>query len=304
MKGRFPITILFLELAPDRVDVNVHPAKAEVRFEDKGNIFKAVSRGVRRALMAHTPVQEVDFRGVNLWARSASVEPKTGSGIDPAWNALDAAREMAQLDGIPADGQIPAPLGAPILRLIGQVAATYLVAEGPDGLYLIDQHAAHERVLFEKYSLNKGEDHLSQALLDSVVVDFSPTSADLIKEHLDVLKGLGFEMEEFGPGSFVIRAIPAEFQNASPESLLRSAVEDLEVDETPLDKNLEDQIIARVCKRAAVKAGQVLTPEEQKKLLLDLEACQSPRTCPHGRPTMIHLSVDFFERRFGRTGSI
>ncbi|MCJ7716408.1 MAG: hypothetical protein MUO54_07805, partial [Anaerolineales bacterium] len=88
----------------------------------------------------------------------------------------------------------------------------------------------------------------------------------------------------------------------SPEGMLRAAVEDLEVDETPLEKNLENKIIARVCKRAAVKAGQILSPEEQKQLLLDLEACESPRTCPHGRPTMIHLSVDLLERKFGRTG--
>jgi DNA mismatch repair protein MutL len=188
--------------------------------------------------------------------------------------------------------------------LIGQVASTYLIAEGPDGLYLIDQHAAHERVLFEKFTASQEKPGPSQALLDSVVVEFSPASTDLVKQHLPTLESLGFEIEEFGGESFVVRAIPAILGTASPESLLRSAVEDLEVDETPLEGNLEEKIIARVCKRAAVKAGQVLSPEEQKQLLRDLEACQSPRTCPHGRPTMIHLAVDFLERRFGRTGAM
>lgn len=169
-------------------------------------------------------------------------------------------------------------------------------------MYLIDQHAAHERILFEKFMAAKNQKALSQILLESVVVEFSPSSADLVNEFLPVLKKLGFELEDFGPGAYVIRAIPALLQGVSPEAILKAAVEDLEVDETPLEKNIEEMIIARVCKRAAVKAGQILSPEESKQLMLDLEACQSPRTCPHGRPTMIYLSVDLLERKFGRTG--
>jgi len=303
MKGRFPITVLFLSLPPDKVDVNVHPTKAEVRFEDKGEIFKVVSRAVRRALLAFSPVQEVsNIRGVNLWGGPAPDQSHIHRGIDPAWNKLEKNREEGVFGQDMDSPQISAPLGAPILRLIGQVAATYLIAEGPDGLYLIDQHAAHERVLFEKFTSERNEGNPSQALLDSVVVEFSPSSADLVQEHLPILRKLGFDVEEFGPGSFVIRSVPGTLQGSSPEGMLRAAVEDLEVDETPLEKNIEEKIIARVCKRAAVKAGQVLTPEEQKQLILDLEACQSPRTCPHGRPTMIHLSVDLLERKFGRMG--
>ncbi len=303
MKGRYPITVLFLEIEPEKVDVNVHPTKAEVRFEDKGEIFRAVGRGVRRALLAHTSVPEVNnLRGVNLWGGPTPDHRTIRRGVDPAWGMLDDASQDLPL-GQPTDpGQIPAPLGAPILRLIGQVAATYLIAEGPDGLYLIDQHAAHERILFEKMMANREEHPPSQALLDSVVVDFSPASADLLQENLPILTKLGFEVEEFGPGSFVVRAVPGLVGDSSPEAILRAAVEDLEVDETPLEGAIEEKIIARVCKRAAVKAGQVLTPAEGDQLLRDLEACQSPRTCPHGRPTMIHLSVDLLERKFGRTG--
>ena len=147
--------------------------------------------------------------------------------------------------------------------------------------------------LFEKFTTERSEERSSQVLLDSVVVEFSPASADLVTEHLPTLRNLGFDVDGFGPGSFVIRSVPGMLQGSSPEGMLRAAVEDLEVDETPLEKNIEDKIIARVCKRAAVKAGQMLSPEEQKQLLLDLEACQSPRTCPHGRPTMIHLICGF-----------
>ncbi len=303
MKGRYPVAAIFLDLAPDKVDVNVHPTKAEVRFEDKNEIFKAVSRAVRRALLSHTPVQEVsNLRGVNLWGGSSPDHSRVQRGVDPGWTMLKRNREEG-IFGMDADSpQISAPIGAPILRLIGQVAATYLIAEGPDGLYLIDQHAAHERVLFEKFTAARSDERPSQSLLDSEVVEFSPASADLVIEHLPTLRKLGFDIEEFGPGSFVIRSVPGLLQGSSPEGMLRAAVEDLEVDETPLERNIEEKIIARVCKRAAIKAGQVLIPEEQKQLLLDLEACQSPRTCPHGRPTMIHLSVDLLDRKFGRTG--
>ena len=303
MKGRYPISVLFLVVAPEKVDVNVHPTKAEVRFEDKGEIFKGVGRAVRRAILAHTPVPKVDnLRGANLWGGSEPDHRHVQRQVDPAWTMLEKTQVDSPFGFTQDPAQLSADLGTPILRLIGQVAATYLIAEGPDGLYLIDQHAAHERILFEQFMANQSDKIPSQVLLDSVVVDFSPSSADLLQENLPILNHLGFDVEEFGSGSFVIRSVPAILTNISPEAILRAAVEDLEVDETPLEKNQEEKIIARVCKKAAVKAGQVLSPDEQKKLILDLESCQSPRTCPHGRPTMIHLPVDLLEQKFGRTG--
>lgn len=199
----------------------------------------------------------------------------------------------------------------PLLRLVGQVASAYLVAEGPDGLYLVDQHAAHERVLFERFMALHGlADENSnrsaipaQALLQPVTVDFSPASARMLTEQLPVLAKLGFQVELFGPGTFLVRAVPSLLSGIDPEAALRVLVEEFEEDETPLKAEVEARIIARICQRAAVKAGQVLSEEEQRALLADLEACHSPRTCPHGRPTMIHLSVDLLERQFGRKGS-
>jgi DNA mismatch repair protein MutL len=256
-------------------------------------------------LLANTPVPQVNrLAGLNLWQDSDPQPHQSQRGLDPFWTRLDENQRDPLFEPGLQTSQLPAQLGAPILRLIGQVAATYLIAEGPDGLYLIDQHAAHERVLFEKFIANRQEKMTVQTLLEAAVVEFTPASADLVKENLPLLRSLGFKIEEFGKGAFKIRAVPSILQDASPERILRGAVEDLEVDETPLEKNQEEKIIARVCKKAAVKAGQVLTPEEQKQLLLDLEACSSPRTCPHGRPTMIHLSVDLLERKFGRTGPI
>jgi DNA mismatch repair protein MutL len=183
------------------------------------------------------------------------------------------------------------------------VASAYLVAEGPDGLYLVDQHAAHERVLFERFLAQRDGTNPSQTLLQPVPVDFPPAGARLLGEQLPILRHLGFEVEEFGSNTFLVRAIPALLSGSDPKEALRVLVEEFEEDETPLGNEIEAKVIARVCKRAAVKAGQNLSPEEQKALLRDLEACQSPRTCPHGRPTMIHLSVDLLERQFGRKGA-
>jgi DNA mismatch repair protein MutL len=186
---------------------------------------------------------------------------------------------------------------------VGQIALAFLVAEGPDGLYLIDQHAAHERVLFEKFMAQKQDAVPSQSLLEATTVEFPPASARLLEDQLYIISKLGFQVESFGRGTFLVRSIPALLSDLDPAVALRVLVEDFEEDETPLAAELEEKIIARVCKRAAVKAGQVLSSDEQLALLRDLETCQSPRTCPHGRPTMIHLSVDLLERQFGRKGA-
>jgi len=237
MKGRYPLGVLFLEIAPEKVDVNVHPTKAEVRFENKSEIFKAVGKAARRALLANTPVPEISqLSGVNLWAGSPAGHSRIQRGVDPGWGIVDDTSRGGPFDPAPDSQQIPASLGTPILRLIGQVAATYLIAEGPDGLYLIDQHAAHERILFEKFLADKSGNLPSQILLEAIVVDFSPASSDLVRENLATLRKLSFDVEEFGSGSFKIRAVPALLTGASPEEILRDAVEDLEVDETPLEK--------------------------------------------------------------------
>jgi DNA mismatch repair protein MutL len=187
--------------------------------------------------------------------------------------------------------------------LIGQIGGAYLVAEGPDGLYLVDQHAAHERVLFEKLLRAREDKRLaSQSLLTPSTVTLPPEAALLLSSQLPTLQHLGFDVEEFGPNTFQVRAVPAVLGAGEPSAAIRAVVEDFEEDETPLQGEIERRLAARVCKRMAVKAGQALTVEEQRALVEDLEACDSPRTCPHGRPTMIHLSVEMLERQFGRRG--
>ena len=189
------------------------------------------------------------------------------------------------------------------MRAVGQVGASYLVAEGPDGIYLIDQHAAHERVLFERLMAQVKSGQLeSQALLEGITVELPAHQIPLLRENAEVMRSLGFEIEEFGPQAFRLRAVPAVLQRMSPERALWAVVDDLDEDETPLAAELEARVAARVCKAAAVEAGEGLSLAEQEQLLRDLELCHTPRTCPHGRPTMIHLSVAALERQFGRRG--
>jgi DNA mismatch repair protein MutL len=300
MVGRYPLAVLFIQLEPEEVDVNVHPAKAEVRFRSPDQVFSAVQRAVKRALLAYSPVPNVS---TPYW--NAPVYHQRA--VDPAWDmAADLQASPAQesgTEGVPVP-QPALPSGqVPLLRLVGQVGAAYLVAEGPDGLYLIDQHAAHERVLFEKMIRQHQQKNPSQTLLEPSLIVLPPQSAQLLEQQADILTHYGFDIEPFGPNTFRVRAVPAILAGTDPAAAVRVVVEDFEEDETPLANEIEARIIARVCKRAAVKAGQVLTTDEQQALLQDLESCQSPRTCPHGRPTMIHLSVDLLERQFGRRGS-
>jgi DNA mismatch repair protein MutL len=143
----------------------------------------------------------------------------------------------------------------------------------------------------------------SQALLTPATVTLPPASSQLLNTQLPALQHFGFDVEEFGPNTFQVRAMPALFLGSNPSAALHAIVEDFEEDEAPLQNEIEAKLAARVCKRMAVKAGQTLSNEEQRALLNDLESCDSPRTCPHGRPTMIHLSVDMLERQFGRRGA-
>ncbi len=306
MVGRYPISILFIQLEPEEVDVNVHPAKAEVRFRKPDQIFSLMQRAVRRALLAYSPVPQVS---VNTWR----IDPKFAPQSSLTWEALNEVGEAQPELELPVETEEIAPQamqqgsilpsGAiPLLRWIGQIGATYLIAEGPDGLYLIDQHAAHERILFERY-VTQGLVLDAQALLQPLLFQLPPQTAQLMSDSLPILEKLGFKVEEFGNAAFRILSIPAFFKNSDPVAAVRCVVEDFEEDETPLANEKENRLAARICKRMAVKGGQVLSVEEQKKLIQDLETCQSPRTCPHGRPTMIHLSVDLLEKQFGRRGA-
>ena len=302
MVGRYPVVVLFLTIPTNLVDVNVHPTKAEVRFRDQDHVFSGVQRAIRRGLLAYTPIP--DLNSLNLWGRQTQAPILTS--FNEQWQAQTAESTQTPIGGeVLATQQEPLPgTHLPLLRLVGQVASTYLVAEGPDGLYLIDQHAAHERVLFDQMMAQyRASTVSSQKLIDAIPVELSPEKAGILEANLATMASLGFEIELFGPNTFLIRSIPTIVDRGDPKDAILAVVDAFEEDETPLENEAQAKVAARVCKGMAVKGGQSLTEPEQRSLLLNLEASQSPRTCPHGRPTMIHLSANILERQFGRRGA-
>jgi DNA mismatch repair protein MutL len=300
MVGRFPSTILFIDLPPSEIDVNVHPTKDEVRFRDQSQMFAVIHNAVRRTLSTFMPLPDFQLPAWNSTSQSERI-------IDPGWGFsrsedFHKPESMAQRYESHQEDESPSILKVPILRLIGQLGRTYIAAEGPDGLYLIDQHAAHERILFEKIQNSPQKGPVSQFLLSPEALTIPPRLKEEFTNQKAILEKIGFRFEEFGPNTIRVVAIPAVIQTMNPEAAVMSALEPEDHQESLIEGEKDKQIIIKICKRAAIKGGQVLTPQEQEQLIRDLENCVSPRTCPHGRPTMIHISVDLLERQFGRLG--
>jgi DNA mismatch repair protein MutL len=321
MTGRYPVAVLMIDIPPREVDVNVHPTKAEVRFRNPDAVFSSVQRAVRRAVIAQaqTPtIRPAHYapRGLmtnTTWGDEPTQQIGLGLSMDgPGQFArkgdalVQAEEETVAPEDIPVGPSAPLrPRTLPMLRVVGQVGASYIVAEGPAGLYLIDQHAAHERILYEQFM----EEHarkqsMAQQTLDAQTIQFPPVEARLVEDCLEQLAQVGFALEPFGPNTFVIRAVPAMLADDDPVEVVSGIVDDLMLDRTPGQASIEDKIVLRVCKQAAVKAGQILSHEEMQGLIRMLERTQSPLTCPHGRPTMIHMSGDQLAREFGRLGAV
>ncbi|MFQ5855613.1 MAG: DNA mismatch repair endonuclease MutL [Anaerolineae bacterium] len=295
--GRHPIAVIRIAMDPSEVDVNVHPAKSEVRFRDGRGVFTAVQRAVRTAVVDQAPVPHIELRthhrGFSDWERTRTPHNHVDSQL-----ALEPQR-TADTDPIP-NIQYQVSDALPPLRVVGQIAQAYIIAEGPAGMYLIDQHAAHERVLYEQLRDANDTPITSQALLDPIVVEVTGPQLETLEDHLDTLTQTGFEIEPFGGETVLVRAVPEVLKDRNPARVIVGILDELAEGGAGVDEELEARLIASVCKQGAVRAGQTLTHEEMQVLVRDLEASSAPRTCPHGRPTMIHLSAAQLEREFGR----
>ncbi|NWF70696.1 MAG: DNA mismatch repair endonuclease MutL [Chloroflexi bacterium] len=312
MTGRYPLAVLMLRVPPPDVDVNVHPTKAEVRFRDPNAVFAAVQRAVRRAVVEAAQVttmrQMVDVVTIRRPAQLDLELDMTDSGQYQRQQRPALIPRGGDIDdestAIPVGPAAPArPRTLPMLRVLGQISAAYIVAEGPAGMYLVDQHAAHERILYEQFMDNHERQGLiAQYALTAQTIQLAPLEARLLEEHLDSLTHFGFALEAFGPNTFAVRSVPALLADKDPTEILRALLQDLEAGKQPGQRTIEEKIILRVCKQAAVKAGQILSLDEMQGLIRALERCRSPLTCPHGRPTLLHMSSDHLAREFGRLG--
>jgi DNA mismatch repair protein MutL len=300
--GRHPVVALWLDLPPDELDVNVHPAKHELRFRDVGAVRSLVIGSLQRALaggagtslpaprpslhLAHSRAPyPVAYRSVPL---PGMAEAPLAFGVSPAARMLPATEPRAEH-----------PLGAPV----AQVLDTYVIAVASDGsLVLVDQHAAHERLTHEalrEQMLDGGV--RSQPLLLPAVVDMAPADASRLLARGDELSRLGLEIEAFGPGAVLVRALPAALGSPEPGPLLRDLADELEeLDEaTALTARL-DAVIARLACHGSIRAGRRLNGAEMDALLRQMEATPRAATCSHGRPTFLKLTKAEIEKLFGR----
>jgi DNA mismatch repair protein MutL len=324
MNGRYPVAVLMVELPPHEVDVNVHPTKAEVRFRDPNAVFASVQRAVREAVVAGAGTPEMrGGRIAPMRPSFAQREAYSGAGsrspIAPRQLDLDLPLESAgryqpqraseagavddDLAGIPVGMGAPVrPRTLPMLRVVGQVSAMYIIAEGPAGMYLIDQHAAHERILYEQFmDAHERQETIAQQALTGQTILLGPVEAALVDEQAEALRRIGFDLEPFGVNTFMIRAVPALLADSEPVEVVSGILDDLLQDRQPGSGTIEEKLIRQVCRRAAVKAGQILSHEQMQSLIRQLERSRSPLTCPHGRPTMLHMSADRLAREFGRS---
>ena len=290
---RYPIAVLNLTVPLDEVDVNVHPAKREVRFRREDRVFSALQRAVRATLVAVSPVPQI-----RLPQQPVGPDPgATGPGLFP--QAFGIPRSQV-VTGESSTGQAATPVEAmSTLRVLGQVKNTYLVTEGPDGLYLLDQHAAHERVLYERLSGDIADrTPLAQALLEPATVELSPGQEELVQASMELLERYGFRFEPFGERTYLLRALPTIVKDSSPEKALQDVLDLMSFE--GLVKEREEALATSIACHSAVRAGMVLSQQEMEQLVRQLESCQTPHTCPHGRPTIVHLSSHHLEREFGR----
>ncbi|MQF82136.1 MAG: DNA mismatch repair endonuclease MutL [SAR202 cluster bacterium] len=320
---RFPLALLRIRTPLEDVDPNVHPAKAQVRFLREDLVFSIVQRAIRGILSASAPIHEIGasrMAGSSGLLRAADLT-EVGSGtLEPGISSTqgsfvqkpDPLLKIAQgqSDEMRDDIALTVSEGGPtpretlpVLRVIGQAHETYIVAEGPEGLYLIDQHAAHERVTFEfvKYRFDNGESEY-QPLLEPLTVDLAPGVMTTVQEHQDDLNKVGWRFEEFGKNSLILRSVPGPLSvkvSADGASQVLIRVLD-ELASGGAGDTWSHRLIATIACHASVRAGQSLSIDDCKNLVRQLEQTERPNTCPHGRPTIVRLRANDLEREFKR----
>jgi DNA mismatch repair protein MutL len=336
MKGQHPVTFLFIQMDPHAFDVNVHPAKKEVRFHDGNGVRDAIARSVSRTLenadrlpSGHAVAARPVPRPVLASSSASPVMPAARQEelqmqVTPSSAPLKTMPSAPVVVPEPASRQAPPPAEVPVVtpepanepaksaasdtpsaddfRIMGVLQKLYVLMESKEGLVMMDQHAAHERVNFEKFrrALESGGVPC-QRLLMSITLQTTPRDADLLKQNLDALTRLGIEIEPFGPNVFKVEALPAFLKTDDPAAWLDQVIEELgSLSAKTSSLRLSEDAIASTACRASVKSNDVLSVPELQALLKDLLACEMPYCCPHGRPTLVQISTAELERKFGR----
>ncbi|MEP6777480.1 MAG: DNA mismatch repair endonuclease MutL [Chthoniobacterales bacterium] len=310
MKGQYPITFLFLEMDPATVDVNVHPAKREVRFRDPAGVREALVEAIRETLESTRADWQRQFTRPES-GQGESVNPTNETRELGPTLAPEIALTSARIAPKPPEQEQPrvagpaserAPSEPAQFQIIGVLNKLYVLMENKDGLVLVDQHAAHERILFEELRRRMEEQGVpSQRLLLPQTFDLPPRDAAWVERNLNTLQKMGIGIEVFGPSTFKIDSLPTFLDAADPAAFMRKVIDDLtSASNSSSALRLGEDMIAKTVCRHAVKANDPLRYLEIEKLIGDLLQCELPYCCPHGRPTMVQISLAELEKKFGR----
>ena len=304
---RYPIAVIGIALPPERVDVNYHPAKSEVRFRQQPNLFAAVQRAVRDALIAHAPARPVSRQmtpagiGADTPARSdgrPAAAPSGSGGVDGPGLAMPTPDHLLLPSALPSEA---APLRQTLesLRVVGQIRQTYVVAEGDGGLFLIDQHAAHERIVYDRIRRQWADrERIAQPLLAPAAAELTYAQQDTLQQYTELLAASGYELEPFGGNGWLLRAVPPQLAAADPIQSLLELLDAVALEQVVMER--DDALAATLACHGSVRAGTTLSYDEMTALISQLRETPQPHRCPHGRPTVVHFSQYQLEREFGR----
>jgi DNA mismatch repair protein MutL len=336
--NKFPFYVLHIYLNPELVDVNVHPTKAEVKFQDEQIIFKSIYHCIKDSLMGVSPILDKEESSKSLinslpkinyvqqdFKNELSIKEnvnrfnkfeQTEGSSDYSQSTFDIKNKIndeAKQNNFQEESEVKQDYKEEPLRkaenkqpkfsplaVVGQIHFTYIIAEGPEDMYLIDQHAAHERIYYEKYLSEYNNSSIqSQRLIVAVVINLAPSEKQAVFENIDLFIRLGYEIEEFGGNAVALRAVPLIYGNPEPKELFHELLNDI-VSSEKNKTNLIDKIIYTMACKSAVKAGDKLSFKEMNELIEQLRITDNPFTCPHGRPTMIKMSYTELEKKFKR----
>ena len=304
--NKHPVFILHLELDTKRIDVNVHPHKLLIKIEQHEEVNKTVSTAIRETLKKHNLVpvlnfesdQQLNFKSEAKYnfepTEQTTLKVKEATTITNGNYSVSSVEELARQTVTATASKLPP------LRILGQVHKTYFLAETNGGVIFIDQHAAHERVLYEQFMDQFMHKEVQiQRLLEGEIIECTAAEKVLLSEHMGELERFGFVVEDFGGNSFVVKTIPSLFGRTQPKEMVRELIHKLERNRL---EEVKEEIVTRMACRSAMMAGDELNVPQMEIIIRNLENTELPFTCPHGRPTMIKTSVEELEKKFRRKG--